>query len=363
MNTSQASPPSPINIFEMESRAKAKLTEAAWAYLSGGCDGEHTLTANCDSYRNIQIRCRRLVDVSSIDLTTELFGMKLAHPIVLAPVGFQQMFHPNGECATARAAANSQTLMIASSLGNCSIGEVAKSMGATRSGGGGLWFQLYPTPDRNITKQMLKRAENAGTTAVALTVDTPVVGHREKHPDFLDRMIATTDVRLGNYEGLRHNKEPFFDPSMTWEMIKWLRDHTSMKIVLKGIVTHEDAALCITHGVDGIIVSNHGGRQEESCCATIESLPEVVDAINGKIPVLIDGGIRRGTDIFKALALGATAVCIGRPYIWGLAAHGQPGVELVIDTLKTELTRAIQLAGTTSLSAITRDHVRFRSEP
>ena len=230
------------------------------------------------------------------------------------------------------------------------MGEIAKACGQE------VWFQLYPTPDRRITRGLLERAEAAGCTVMFLTVDTPVLGNREKHSDTLNRLLEGGELALGNYEGLRED-EPIDDPSMSWDMIQWLRDHTDMRIVLKGIVTREDAELAIQYGVDGVVVSNHGGRQLESNRATIDSLPEVMETAADRIPVLIDGGIRRGTDVFKALALGADAVCIGRPYCYGLGAFGQKGVEKALTLLQAELIRAMQLSGTTSLPKITGDFV------
>jgi len=338
------------NLFQLESLAAGTLGADASAYLSGGADDMRTVAANEAGYREVQIRPRRLVDVRRIDTTLELFGHLLSSPILLAPVGFQGFFHPDGELATARAAAARGHRMFVSSVSNHSVGEIA------RAGGVPVWFQLYPTPDREVTRGLLRRAERAGCDTVALTVDTPVIGNRERHSSTLAKMLAGGEVRLGNYEGLG-KYESINDPSMTWAMVAWLKENCSMKVILKGIVTHEDATLCVEHGVDGIVVSNHGGRQLESDRATIACLPEVVEAAGGSMPVLLDGGIRRGTDVFKALALGASAVCIGRPFCWGLAAYGQPGVERALELLQTELQLDMQLAGTPSIDEITRDLV------
>lgn len=241
--------------------------------------------------------------------------------------------------------------MIVSSVSNFSIEEIARHSKAD------LWFQLYPTPDREITKKLLDKAAAAGCDTCFLTVDTPEVGNRETNGTSLLKMIESGKLVMGNYEGILPQGVTFTDPGMTWDMVDWLRANTDMKIILKGIVTHEDAKIAVEKQVDGILVSNHGGRQLESNRSTIECLPEVVEAVNGAFPVLLDGGIRRGTDIFKALALGATAVCVGRPFCWGLGAMGQQGVELALDLLKTELIRDMKLAGTTSLKEITKDHV------
>ena len=336
------------NVFDLEAAARRALSGETYAYLSGGADDMRTVTANHEAFEHVQIRARSLVDVSNIDTTLTLFGQSLRSPILLAPVGFQSVFHPEGELATARAAAARGHQMILSSVSTFAVGDVA------RSGGQPLWFQLYPTTNRAVTRGVLGRAEAAGCPVVLLTVDTPVTGNREGHITSLNRLLR--EAPLGNFEGLRTN-ETVTDPTMTWDMIGWLRSNTSMKVVLKGIVTREDALLAVEHGVDGIVVSNHGGRQLESDRSTLACLPEVVAAVGGRMPVLIDGGIRRGTDIFKALALGADAIAIGRPYCWGLDGNGQRGVERALELLQAELVRAMQLAGTPRLSNIERAFV------
>ena len=343
-----STPADALNVFHLEDVARERLSEDAYHYLAGGADDLRTVAANRDGFRRIQIRARRLIDVRSIDTTLTLLDEPLRSPIVLAPVGFQGVFHDDAELATARAAAARDHLMIASSASNHSVGEIAAA------GGRPVWFQLYPTTDRRITAKLLRRAESAGCRVVVLTVDTPMIGNREMHGVVLRDLIAGAS-RLGNYEGIRTD-ESINDPGMTWDMVDWLRRNTAMKIVLKGIVTHEDAALAARHRVDAILVSNHGGRQLDSERATTACLPEVVDAA-GTIPVMIDGGFRRGTDIFKALALGARAVCIGRPYIYGLGAFGQVGVERALELLQAELVLDMQLAGAVDLAGITRSHV------
>lgn len=338
------------NIFDLAKAAEHKMGHEPFAYLEGGADDQLTVQANMEAYKEIEIRARHLVDVRNIDTSLNLFGKRLSTPILLSPVGLQAFFHPEGELASAKAAAKLDHQFVVSSVSNFSVGEIAKACGQE------VWFQLYPTPDRRITRGLLERAEAAGCTVMLLTVDTPVLGNREKHSDTLNRLLEGGELTLGNYEGLRED-EPIDDPSMTWDMIQWLRDHTDMRIVLKGIVTREDAELAIQYGVDGVVVSNHGGRQLESNRATIDCLPEVMETAADRIPVLIDGGIRRGTDVFKALALGADAICIGRPYCYGLGAFGQEGVEKTLTLLQAELIRAMQLSGTTSLPKITGDFV------
>lgn len=339
------------NIADLEKRSKMVMGEDALLYLNGGADDMLTAGANMEAFKKIQIRARRLVDVRNISTEIELFGQTLDNPIIMSPVGFQQFFHPEGEVASAKASVAKKHQMIVSSVSNYSVTEIADKSGAS------LWFQLYPSPDREITKLLLTRAEQAGCKVCVLTVDTPVVGNRERSGTTLLKMIEAGELKMGNFEGILPKGMSFTDPGMTWEMVDWLRSNCTMKIVLKGIVTKEDAALAKERGADGLIVSNHGGRQLESNRATIDCLPEIVEEINGEMPILIDGGIRRGTDIFKALALGANAVCIGRPFCWGLGALGQAGVELALDILKAELIRDMQLAGTPSIDKITGDFV------
>lgn len=339
------------NVFELEQLSRKVMGDDAIEYLNGGADDLKTVKANLAGYDKIQIRARRLVDVSNISTKVKLFGQTLETPIILSPVGFQKFFHQDGEVATAKAAASRKHQLMVSTVSNYSVSEVAAAYGPN------LWFQLYPTPDRKITKILLEKAEQAGCPVCLLTVDTPVVGNRETSATTLLKLIADGKLIMGNLEGILPKTMSFTDPTVTWDMIGWLRANTKMKIVIKGIVTREDAALAIIYGADGIIVSNHGGRQLESNRGTIECLPEIVDEIKGRIPVLIDGGIRRGTDVFKALAMGANAVCIGRPFCWGLGALGQEGVEIALDILQGELIRDMQLAGTTSIEKITRDFV------
>lgn len=335
------------NVFQLHAVAKDRLRKDANDYLAGGADDMRTVRANTEAYRKLQIRPRRLVDVRNVDTSVELLGETMESPILLAPVGFQVLFHPEGELASARAAASRHRRMVVSSVSNYSVGEIVAA------GGQKVWFQLYPTPNRTVTLGLLRRAEDAGCRVVVLTVDTPVLGNRELHGTTLAELLKGEATRLGNYEGIRSG-EPITDPGMTWDMVRWLKANCAMQVVLKGIVTGEDAELCLEHGADGVIVSNHGGRQLESDRGTVECLPEVVEVIDGRIAVLIDGGIRRGTDIFKALALGADAICIGRPFCWGLAAFGQSGVQRALDLLHAELVRDMQLAGVTSLTDITR---------
>lgn len=334
-----------LDVFQFETAARAKLSEAAFSFLNGGADDLKTLHANHSVFDHLQIRARRLVDVSHVETRIELLGESLRVPILLAPIASLRMMHPDGSLAVARAAAATDHLMIASTVSNFSIREIS------RAGGKPVWFQLYPTDSRKVTRELLKRAEEAGCPVVVLTTDAPVIGNRESQEQVLKRLLEADPGDLANFRGI---KEPYHttDASLTWDFVDWLKSNTRMRLVLKSIVTAEDARLAVQKGVEGLIVSNHGGRQEESNRSTMECLPEVVEAVQGRIPVLIDSGFRRGTDIFKALALGATAVCVGRPYVWGLASFGQAGVEKVLNLLDEELVRIMQLAGTPSISDI-----------
>ncbi len=338
------------NVFDLEQRARRRMEPGAFAYLAGGADDERTLLANRDAFGHFEIRARRLVDVSRVDTSLELFGERHLSPVLLAPVGFQEVFHPRGELETARGLRGHG--MIASSVSSFAVGKIAREAGRAP------WFQLYPTPNRVVTQGLLERAEAAGCRVVVLTVDTPAIGNRERHKELLKSLL--TGARKENYDGLILD-EAVVDPAMTWDMIPWLKANCGMHVVLKGIVTHEDAALALDHGADGLIVSNHGGRQLDAGRATLACLPEVVETVAGRLPVLIDGGFRRGTDVFKALALGASAVCIGRPYCWGLGAFGAEGVARALELLQAELVLDMQLAGTPSLGAIGAASVAHRS--
>ena len=357
------SPDQALNVFDFEAAAKQTLPPAHWGYMATGVDGDATLHANRTALSRLQIRPRRLIDVTRIDTSTEIFGVKWKTPIIISPVGSQRAFHPQGELATAKAAASRGHLQLLSTVTTTSVEDVTAARGAP------VWYQLYPTTKWEITRSMVKRAEAAGSPVIVLTVDLPAGRNTETLERFkrVDSRTCTDCHQPGLKNRLK--RRPMFDgqdltgltdyyaPTLTWDFVKRLKDSMKMKLVLKGIVTREDAALCVENGVDGIIVSNHGGRAEESGRSTIECLPEVVEAVGGRIPVLIDGGFRRGTDIFKALALGAKAVCVGRPYIWGLSAFGQPGVEKVLDILRIEFELIMKQAGVTSLDQIKTNYV------
>ena len=319
------------------------------------------MRANRAGFDKFQFRVRRLIDVSNIDTSVELMGTKWNTPIIIAPTGSQKAFHPEGEIAVARAARNQGHLQILSTVTTSSVEEVAEARGAP------IWYQLYPSSEWSITKRLLERAEGAGCPVVALTVDLQGGSNRETVERY--RRMDDRQCDVCHVEGGYFDRKPMFDgvdhslikqPSprtMTWDYVKKLQDTTTMKVYIKGIVTGEDAALGVENGIAGIVVSNHGGRAEASNRGTIECLPEITDAVQGRIPVIIDGGFRRGTDIFKALALGADAIAIGRPYLWGLSAFGQPGVEAVLSIMRAELEMVMRQAGTTSIDKITRDYI------
>ena len=354
-------PKDAINVFDFHEVAKKTLPVAHYGYLATGTDDDGTVRANRQGFDKFQFRARRLIDVSNIDTSIELMGTKWDTPIIIAPTGSQKAFHPEGEIAVARAARAKGHLQILSTVTTSSVEEVAEARGAP------IWYQLYPTSEWSITKRLVGRAEGAGCPVVALTVDLQGDSNRETAERF--KRLDERQCDICHAEGGYYDRKPMFDgvdhslikqPSprtMTWDYVKKLQDTTTMKVYIKGIVTGEDASLCVDHGIDGIVVSNHGGRAEASNRSTIECLPEITDAVKGRIPVIIDGGFRRGTDIFKALALGADAIAIGRPYLWGLSAFGQPGVEAVLDIMRAELEMVMRQAGTTSIDKITRDYV------
>jgi 4-hydroxymandelate oxidase len=356
-----SSPEQALDVFELEAVARHQLPPAHFGYLASGTDDDKTLQANRDAFAKWYIRPRRMIDVTTVDTSVRLFGTHWPTPIVLAPVGSQRAFHPEGELASARAARTFNHLQILSSVTTTPVEDVAKARGAP------LWFQLYPTTRWEITQALVRRANAAGTAAVVVTVDYPTSPNRETQfraarIDRRDCKQCHTDPtgdlqRKPMYLGTGVTAEQFRASNLTWDAVARLRDLTSQRLLIKGILTAEDAQQCVRYGVDGIIVSNHGGRSIETGRATLDCLPEVVRVVARRLPVLVDSGFRRGTDLFKGLALGADAICIGRPYIWGLAAFGEPGVARALQLLRTELESVMRLAGTTSLPAITRQAI------
>jgi 4-hydroxymandelate oxidase len=373
-----SSPDQAFDVMDFEAAARKVLPPAHFGYLATGVDDDGTVRANSEGYSRIQIRARRLVDVEDIDMSVKLLGTKWKTPIVLSPVSAQKAFHPEGEVAVARAARATGHLMMLSTAATSSIEDVTAAAGAP------VWQQLYPTNVWEVGRAIVKRAEAAGSPAIVLTVDLQEGSNREtlfraQRVDKRECSVCHQSAYTGYAQGRPRSgsggyaqfvaRKPMFDGldvskvtathplNMNWDYVKRLRDKVTVKLLLKGIVTREDAQLAVEHGVDGLMVSNHGGRAEETLRPTIESLPEVIEGVAGKVPVIVDGGVRRGTDIFKALALGASAVGIGRPHSWGLAAFGQPGVEAVLEILRREFRTIMRQAGTTSIDMITRNYV------
>jgi 4-hydroxymandelate oxidase len=325
---------------------------AHFGYMAAGIDDEQTLRANREDMLRYRLRPRRLVDVSKVDMTTDILGVKYNSPIIVCPVGGQKAFHPEGEIATAKAAKAGNHLQILSTVSSTSVEDVTAARGAP------IWQQLYATNKWEVAKAIVQRAEKAGCLAVAVTVDRS--GGRNQETLFrlrrtdtrecagchdnssLTASVGTRPMYSGlDMSGLKNTQSS----AMTWDFFKRLRDVTKMKIVIKGILAYEDAAIAADNGIDAIIVSNHGGRADDSGLSTIAALPDIVAAVNGRMPILVDSGFRRGTDIVKALAMGATAVGVGRPYIWGLGAFGQAGVERVLELLRVELFAMMQQVG------------------
>ncbi|XP_008228157.1 PREDICTED: peroxisomal (S)-2-hydroxy-acid oxidase GLO4-like isoform X1 [Prunus mume] len=349
----------PFNVNEFQELARQALPKMYYDFYTGGAEDQHTLKENVAAFRRIMLRPRVLVDVSRIDMSTTILGYKISTPIMIAPTAMHQLAHPEGEVATARAAAACNTIMILSNMSTCTMEEVASSCNAVR------FFQLYVLKRRDISAQIVHRVEKNGYKAIVLTVDTPRLGRREA--DIKNRMVAP---QLRNFEGLLSTEvhtdkgsnlealvKGIYDTSLSWEDIGWLKSITNLPILIKGVLTHENARKAVEVGVAGIVVSNHGARQLDYTPATISVLEEVVHAVGGRVPVLFDGGVRRGTDVFKALALGAQAVLVGRPVVYGLAANGERGVRRVIEMLKDEFELTMALSGCPSVKDITRSHV------
>ena len=355
-------PSEAVNVFDFEPVAFKKVPPAHFGYMASGIDDEVTLRANRQSFLKYQLRPRRMRDVSSIDMSVNLFGTQWKTPIIIAPTGGNKAYDPEGEIAVVRAAKAGGYLNILSSAASSSIEDVI----AARQGE--VWYQLYATSSVDVSKQIVRRMEKAGVPVLEITVDRS--GGRNQETFFKLRKqdpracvschvhgFGTAQARP-NYAGIdMSNVKSMQSSNMTWDFIKHMRDATKMKIVLKGILTQEDAELCLKYGVDGIHVSNHGGRSEDGGRGAIECLPEIAKAVNGRVPIVFDSGIRRGSDIFKALSMGATAVCVGRPYLWGLGAFGQPGVERVMDILRTELYGVMQQMGAPNVAAIKKEMV------
>jgi 4-hydroxymandelate oxidase len=348
-----------LSVSDFEALTRTMLPPAHLGYLMSGVDDDATLKLNREGFQHFQLRARRLVDVSKPDLRSEIFGVTWETPIFLCPVGGQKMFHPDGEVAVARAAKTMKATQILSTVSSSPVEQVAQALG------GAPWYQMYMPTNWQGTEKMVRRAEAAGCPVLVWTVDllggrNTETATRMRRADPRNCLACHTDG-VGSLKGrpMLDGIEGGINPAAAdWTYLDRLRKLTQMKLVIKGIDTAEDARLCREHGADAVIVSNHGGRATETLRSTIESLSEVVDTVGSQIPVLVDSGFRRGTDIYKALALGARAVGVGRPYIYGLTAFGQDGVERVIDILRAELRLTMQQCGTPKIQDITRAFVR-----
>ncbi len=368
-------PAVPITHALLEQKAKDALGPEAWDYLAGGAGGEDTIRANLEAFRRWRIVPRMLRNVSQRDLSVDLLGQRLPAPVVLGPVGVQEIMHPEADLPAARAAASLGIPFVLSTVSSRSIEQVAQAMG-----GAVRWYQLYWSKDPEIAASMLARAERAGYRAIVVTLDTNILGWRERDlqraylpflrakgvanyfsdPVFRSRLAAPPEEDPA--AAVRLWSEIFSNTSLTWDDLSFLRKHTRLPILLKGILHAEDAAKAVAAGVDGIIVSNHGGRQVDGAIASLDALPAVVDAVRGQIPVLLDSGVRRGSDALKALALGARAVLLGRLYIWGLAAGGEEGVREVVQNFVAEFDLTMALSGYTSCREVDSSALEFQKD-
>jgi L-lactate dehydrogenase (cytochrome) len=359
--------------------ARRRLPRGVFDYIDGGAEDELTMVANSDAYRGLTFSPRVLRDVSQVDISSSLLGRKIAYPLVLAPTGFTRIAHPDGELAVARAAKRAGLPYALSTLGTRSIEEVAE-VGSDR-----LWFQVYTWRDRDLVADLIKRAANSGCEALCLTVDTAVLGKRERdvrwgftlppkigvstlfdgivHPGWSWQFLTSEPIVFANVAGmggldgtnaisLAEYVGEQFDPALSWDDIGWLREHWEGPIVLKGIQSVEDARIAVDHGVEAIAISNHGGRQLDSAPATLDLVPGVAEAVGGRVEIICDGGVRRGSDIVKAVALGADAVMVGRPYLYGLGVAGEAGVSQVLANFASEMKRTMQLIGCVRVSEL-----------
>ena len=347
----------PLNVDDFEQAARENLDPGAYGYFAGGAGDEQTLRENAAAFARWQLRPRVLVDVGEVSTATTVLGTDVSLPLLVAPTAFHRLAHPDGELATARAAAAAGTIMCLSTLSSVSPAELAAA-----APGAPQWFQLYWSQDRGFTKGLVESVAEAGFRALVLTVDLPVAGVRER--DVRAAFALPDDVPLPNLP-IALQREDFHralalivDPAVTWRDLEWLREACPLPLVVKGVLTAEDALLAVEHGAAAVVVSNHGGRQLDGVPAALDVLPEVVEAVGERVEVLVDGGIRRGGDVLKALALGAAAVGSGRAILWGLAAGGEEGVRRVLELFRAELEVGLQLLGCRSPAEVTAAHVR-----
>ncbi len=355
-----------LSLRELEAEARRSLAPAVYDYFAGGADDEITLRANEAAFARIGLVPRVLRGSAHRELEIRLLGCRASLPVLIAPTAFHRLAHREGECATVRAAAAAGTIMIVSMASTVAIEDVAAAAQEAAPGSPpSLWFQLTIQPDLGFTEALVRRAEVAGCAALVVSVDSPAFGQRERdlRNRFLDLPagMCCENLREPCSEGKRDAaRKIVFSPELSWEHLDWLRQTTALPIALKGVARPDDARLALARGVGALLVSNHGGRQLDTMPASIELLPALADAVAGSVPLLLDGGVRRGTDVVKALALGASAVAIGRPVLWGLAVAGEAGVARVIEMLRSELDRALALCGCASVREVSRDLVRLR---
>jgi isopentenyl diphosphate isomerase/L-lactate dehydrogenase-like FMN-dependent dehydrogenase len=348
----------PCNVSDYERLAEQVLDAGAFGYFAGGAGDELTLRENVAAYKRWHLRPRVLAGVDTVSTATTVLGTPVSMPVLVAPVAFQRMAHPDGEPGTARAAATAGTIMVLSTLATSTPADVAAAAPGCRR-----WFQLYCYRDRSVTTAMMDQAADAGFEAIVLTVDAPPLGRRER--DLRTGFVIPADVTVPSFAaaaggpaaGTPADMFSLMDTAIDWRELERLAAESSLPVLVKGLVTAEDAVLACDHGAAGIVVSNHGGRQLDGAGATIDALPEVVEAVAGRIDVLVDGGIRRGTDVLKALALGATATLVGRPIVWGLAVDGERGVQRVLALVREEIELGLALLGCASPEQVARTHV------
>jgi 4-hydroxymandelate oxidase len=350
-----------VNVFDFEPVARDRLSALAYAYYASGANDEITVRENRAALDRRPLHYRVLVDVSQRDAAATVLGQPVTMPILVAPTAFHGLAHPEAELATTRAAGAAGTIMVLSTMSNTPVEAV------TAAASGPVWFQLYAYRDRAITRDLVQRVEAAGCGALMLTVDAPVLGRRER--DLRNRFSLPPELAVANLtaagldylppEGAGSGLATYFarllDPALTWDVVDWLQSITRLPVLVKGIVRPDDAVRAVEHGARGIVVSNHGGRQLDTAPATIDVLDAIATAVAGRAEILVDGGFRRGTDVVKALALGARAVMVGRPILWGLAAAGEAGVTQVLELLRAELDTALALCGCPTIGAVTRD--------
>ncbi|XP_003793860.1 hydroxyacid oxidase 2 [Otolemur garnettii] len=347
-----------VCLTDFEVQAREQLSKTSWDFINGGADEGITREDNIAAFKKIRLRPRYLRDVSEVDTRTTILGEEISAPIGISPTGFHTIACPDGEMSTARAAQAAGVCYITSTFASCSFEDIVAA-----APGGLRWFQLYVQSDQQLNKQLVQRVESLGFKALVVTVDAPVVGNRRhdiRNGLDLKRNLMLTDLRSpGERNSIPSLQTSAPSPYFSWNDLSWFQSLTRLPIILKGILTKEDAELAVKHNVQGIVVSNHGGRQLDEVPSSIDALTEVVTAVNGKLEVYLDGGVRTGNDVLKALALGAKCVFLGRPILWGLACKGEHGVRDVLNILKNELHTSMALTGCRSIAEINRNLIQF----